>query len=183
MAFRPVALGRTESRCSAAAGPSRTARRTSWGSGWAPVYGAGAHPQPTRKECCWYGTVLGAGRSVGRPGWLLAVLWGDARPPQRLRCRLRGPGAVPRCFLVREAAPAAFPIAGHHNHVDYQVLSVFRMRKGEALALSWDRVDLDAGLLKVAATISDGPRTHCPRGNLDIGWAAFTTPQPACAET
>jgi integrase len=28
------------------------------------------------------------------------------------------------------------------------------MRKGEALALSWDRVDLDAGVLRVAATIS-----------------------------
>lgn len=28
------------------------------------------------------------------------------------------------------------------------------MRKGEALALSWYRVDLDAGVLRVAATIS-----------------------------
>jgi integrase len=28
------------------------------------------------------------------------------------------------------------------------------LRKGEALALSWDRVDLDAGVLRVAATIS-----------------------------
>ena len=27
------------------------------------------------------------------------------------------------------------------------------LRKGEALALSWDRVDLDAGALRVAATI------------------------------
>jgi integrase len=27
------------------------------------------------------------------------------------------------------------------------------LRKGEALALAWDRVDLDAGTLKVAATI------------------------------
>jgi integrase len=38
-------------------------------------------------------------------------------------------------------------------HAALVLIASTGLRKGEALALAWDRVDLDAGTLKVAATI------------------------------
>jgi integrase len=44
--------------------------------------------------------------------------------------------------------------AGSRYHAALSLIAATGLRKGEALALRWDRVDLDAGVLKVAATIS-----------------------------
>ena len=43
--------------------------------------------------------------------------------------------------------------AGSRYHGALVLIASTGLRKGEALALSWDRVDLDAGALRVAATI------------------------------
>ena len=43
--------------------------------------------------------------------------------------------------------------AGSRYHPALVLIAATGLRKGEALALSWDRVDLDAGVLRVAATI------------------------------
>ena len=49
--------------------------------------------------------------------------------------------------VLRAAEPSRY-------HGALVLIASTGMRKGEALALSWDRVDLDAGVLRVAATIS-----------------------------
>ena len=39
-------------------------------------------------------------------------------------------------------------------HVALVLIAATGLRRGEALALAWDRVDLDAGLLRITATLS-----------------------------
>jgi integrase len=56
--------------------------------------------------------------------------------------------------LDRDAVARVLDAAkGSRNHTALVLIAATGLRKGEALGLSWDRVDLDAGTLRVASTL------------------------------
>lgn len=91
-------------------------------------------------RCC-------APRSTGR----CATVCSPAILPPRFAVQASN---APRQGIYADAATAVLRAAEPSRYYPALVLIASTgLRKGEALALSWDRVDLDAGLLKVAATI------------------------------
>lgn len=81
--------------------------------------------------------------------------------------------------------------AGHRYAPIYHVMAATGLRRGEALALRWEDVDLDAGLLRVTGTLQrtrrhdggeDGPKTQRRRSDetkSDAGDRVLVLP-PSC---
>lgn len=82
-----------------------------------------------------------------RDGWLARNPAAQVRRPGVERTEARHLDAAAVTTVLRSAESSRY-------HPALVLIAATGMRKGEALALSWDQVDLDAGALRVAATIS-----------------------------
>ena len=76
-----------------------------------------------------------------------------ARNPAALVKRPGVPRQEAKHLDASDVAAVLAAAAGSRYHPVLVLIAATGLRKGEALALSWDRVDLDAGVLRVAATI------------------------------
>ncbi|BCO36019.1 site-specific integrase [Mycobacterium heckeshornense] len=92
-------------------------------------------------------TVLRAGLDGAvRDGLLAKNPAAAVKRPGVARTEARHPDPDAAAAVLKHAAESRY-------HTAVVLIAATGLRRGEVLALTWDRVDLDAGLLKVAATI------------------------------